>query len=110
MAQSQYLREKRIAQSLHQKKMQARPIVGNPVGDGPKVDNPKVDNPKVGALKADDDVRSTGTVPSKYDYLYLNTLPREGKHLIPFSKDWQRREEEEDRRLKAAITDICRGC
>ena len=105
MAQSQYLREKRIAQRLHQEKMQARLIVGHPAVDGPKVDNPKV-----GAPKADDDVRSTGTVPSKYGYLYLNTLPSEHKHLIPFSKEWQRREEEEDRRLKATITNICRGC
>ena len=105
MAQSQYLREKRIAQHLHQKKMQARPIVGNPAIDGPKADNPKV-----GARKADDDVRSTGTVPSKFDYLYLNTLPSEDRHLIPFSKEWQQREDEEDQRLKAAITNICRGC
>lgn len=105
MAQSQYLREKRMAQHLPQKKMQARPIVGNPAVDGPKVVNPKV-----GAPKADDDVRSTGTVPSKFDYLYLNTLPREDKQLIPFSKEWQQREDEEDQRLKAAITNICRGC
>jgi hypothetical protein len=64
----------------------------------------------VGASKVDDDVASTGTVPGKYDYLYLNTLPSEDKHLIPFSKEWQQREEEEDRRLKAAITNICRDC
>ncbi len=94
-----------MAQHLPQKKMQARPIVGNPAVDGPKVVNPKV-----GAPKADDDVRSTGTVPSKFDYLYLNTLPREDKQLIPFSKEWQQREDEEDQRLKAAITNICRGC
>ncbi len=112
--QSQYLSEKRIAQRLHQKKMQARAIVGYPAADGPKVDSPKVDSPKVGAPKAapkaDDDVRSTGTVPSKFEYLYLNVLPSEDKHLVPFSKEWERRDEEEDRQLKAAISSICRGC
>lgn len=105
MARSQYLRETRIAQHLHQKKMQARPIASNPA-----VDVPKVDNPKVGASKVDDDVKSTGTVPSKFDYLYLNTLPSKDRQLIPFSKEWQQREDEEDQRLKAAITNICRGC
>jgi hypothetical protein len=91
-AQNQY-REKRVAQHPHQNKtLIAHPTTGGPAVDDPKVGGAKVDDPKV-----DDDV--TGSAAPNFKY----------KDYKLFSKQEDQRQEEENRRIKAAIT-ICRDC
>ena len=40
---------------------------------------------------------------------YSGTAPRKFEYVKPFSKEWDQRQAEEQRRINAAIT-ICRNC
>ena len=56
-----------------------------------------VASPHVGDAKIVDHASYTGTAPRKFEY------------VRPFSKEWDQRHAEEQRRINAAIT-ICRSC
>jgi hypothetical protein len=61
----------------------------------PIVDEARANESKIPDRKLYNDVASTGSVPSKFQY------------LKPFSEEWKQRQEEDARRMKAATT-ICR--